>query len=63
MKRHELIRRLARAGCIILRHGHKHDIFINPRTSQQAPVPRHVEIRNTLCAAIEKQLGIAEPRK
>jgi hypothetical protein len=39
-------------------HGAKHDIYVNPKNGKKAPVPRHAEIKNTLCELIKKQLGL-----
>ena len=58
MKRNALIKELVASGCYLKRHGSKHDIYSNPRTGKQAPVPRHAEIRNSLVRLIEKQLSI-----
>jgi mRNA interferase HicA len=58
LKRHELIRELTRKGCLLDRHGARHDLYINPKTGQKAPIPRHSEIKNSLCELIRKQLGI-----
>jgi mRNA interferase HicA len=58
MKRHDLIRELERAGCHLLRHGGRHDIFINPSNGRRAPVPRHQEIPKSLCRLIKRQLGL-----
>ncbi len=58
MKRHEFIRELERAGCYLKRRGKKHDIYVNPATGRKAPVPRHPELKNTLCELIRKQLGL-----
>ena len=35
---------------------------LNPKTGAKAPIPRHTEIRNTLCALIKSQLRLAEDR-
>ena len=48
MKRSELIKLLKREGCIILRSGSRHDIYINPNTGQKQPIPIHQEIDNLL---------------
>ena len=45
-------------GCILKRHGKNHDIYINPQNGKKAPVPKHKEIKNTLCELIKKQLFI-----
>ena len=58
MKRKELIKELEKAGCYLKRHGAKHDIYVNPKNGKKAPVPRHAEIKNTLCELIKKQLGL-----
>jgi predicted RNA binding protein YcfA (HicA-like mRNA interferase family) len=59
MKRQEFIRELERAGCILHRHGSRHDIYRNPANEKKAPVPRHRELRDSLCRLIRKQLGLA----
>jgi predicted RNA binding protein YcfA (HicA-like mRNA interferase family) len=58
VKRHEFIRELVDKGCYLCRHGKKHDIYQNPKTGRKAPVPRHTEIKNTLCKLIRKQLSV-----
>lgn len=58
MKRVQLIKELEKSGCYLKRHGGKHDIYINPKTGQVTPIPRHREIKDTLCKLIKKQLGI-----
>ena len=59
MNRQDFIRELVQAGCHLLRHGKRHDIYRNPANGRQAPVPRHREIRNSLCELIRRQLGLA----
>lgn len=58
MKRTDLVRELTEAGCLLLRHGARHDIFHNPRTGQKQPVPRHSEIDDQLVRHIKKHLGL-----
>jgi mRNA interferase HicA len=60
MKRTVLVRILMNKGCKLVRHGKKHDIFLNPKTNRKAPVPRHTEIADSLCRIIMKQIGIIE---
>jgi len=60
MKRKELIRQLSEAGCILHRHGSKHDIYLNPITGKKQPVPRHNEIDDNLVSHIKKYLGISQ---
>ncbi len=58
MKRSELIRQLERQGCVLQRHGARHDIYLNPATGQKQPVPRHNEIDQNLARHILKFLGL-----
>lgn len=58
MKRRAFIRELEQAGCEFVRHGRRHDVYRNPANGQQAPVPRHREIADTLREVIRKQLGL-----
>lgn len=61
MKRAAFIRQLTSAGCVLLRHGSRHDIYLNTTTGQKQPVPRHTEIDDTLARHIRKYLGIEQP--
>jgi len=56
MKRRELIKRLKQMGCILIRHGKRHDWYQNPRTKISQPVPRHREINDNLAKHIIKML-------
>ena len=56
MKRTDLIRRLEAAGCLLIRHGGRHDWYRNPKTGVSQPVPRRREIREFLAAHILRKL-------
>ena len=56
MKRTDLVREVLKAGCVLLRHGGRHDWFQNPRTRVCQPVPRHREIKEHLARHILKKL-------
>ncbi|HYG62071.1 MAG TPA: type II toxin-antitoxin system HicA family toxin [Thermoanaerobaculia bacterium] len=58
MRRAEFVRQLVRDGCVLHRHGGRHDIYVNPATGQKQPVPRHSEIDNALAKHIRKYLGL-----
>ena len=49
---------LQQQGCILQRHGGRHDIYLNPATGQKQSVPRHNEIDNVLVGHILKYLGL-----
>lgn len=57
MKRIELIRKIETMGCILIRHGSRHDWYQNPDTKVSQPVPRHNEIRDNLAKHIIKMLS------
>lgn len=57
MKRTDLIRMLAEAGCELIRHGGKHDWYRNPNTGFSQPIPRHREIKEFLAKQILKKLA------
>jgi len=56
MKRKDLIKQLTSAGCVLLRHGQRHDLYLNPKTRKKQPVPRHNEIDESLAQHIIKIL-------
>lgn len=56
MKRQELIKNLMDAGCVYVRPGAKHDLYMNPKTGKKQPVPRHREIDENLAKHILKIL-------
>lgn len=58
MKRRELLKILNKHSCVLKRHGSKHDIFINLINNKTTPIPRHNEIKDSLCNLIFQQLGI-----
>ena len=57
MKRSDLLRLLESQGCVLIRHGAKHDWYQNPTTKMSQAVPRHREIADTLARHILKLLG------
>jgi len=56
MKRQELIKELEKMGCILIRHGGKHDWYQNPSTKISQPVPRHRKINKYLARHIINML-------
>jgi hypothetical protein len=43
-------------GCLLIRHGGKHDWYQNPKTKISQPIPRHREINELLARHIIKLL-------
>ena len=58
MKIAAFLRELAQKGCVLHRHGGRHDLWLNPRNGRKAPVPRHNDIKESLCRLIRKQLEL-----
>jgi len=56
MKRQDLIKKLSNSGCVLVRHGSRHDLYINPTTGKKQPIPRHNEIDENLAKHIIKEL-------
>jgi len=57
MKRKDLIKQIESMGCSLIRHGAKHDWYVNPETKKSQPVPRHNEINENLARHIIKMLS------
>ena len=57
MKRKDLIKQIESMGCSLVRHGAKHDWYINPETKKSQPVPRHNEINENLARHIIKMVS------
>jgi len=61
MKYSELTRKLLRLGCVMTRYGAgSHEIWRNPATGKQAPIPYHrsKEINPALLSRILRELGV-----
>jgi predicted RNA binding protein YcfA (HicA-like mRNA interferase family) len=57
VKRRDLIKTLENMGCVLVRHGGRHDWYTNPGTKQSQPVPRHSEINEYLAKSIIRKLA------
>ncbi|MFZ2448578.1 MAG: type II toxin-antitoxin system HicA family toxin [Syntrophobacteraceae bacterium] len=57
MKRKDLIRKIEEMGCVLIRHGGKHDWYQNPATRMSQPAPRHNEINDRLAKHIIQSLS------
>ncbi|MGD0898608.1 MAG: type II toxin-antitoxin system HicA family toxin [Thermoguttaceae bacterium] len=51
------MKRITKIGCVLLRPGANHDIYVNLRTGRKQPVPRHREIDEYLARHIIKVLS------
>jgi len=58
-----LIRHIESQGCVFMREGGRHTVYVNPTTRKVSTVPRHREINEFMAKKICRELEIAEPRK
>jgi len=58
MKLKDFEKHLTTHGCMLLREGSNHSIWVNKANLKQSAVVRHKEIDNRLCKNICKQLDI-----
>ena len=61
MKRLDLIRHLEQHGCVLLREGKRHSVYVNRAKGKSSAVPRHREINDFLARKICKDLEIFLP--
>jgi len=62
MKRRELIRHLQEEGCVLLREGAEHSVYLNKRENKYSTIPRHNEINDFLARKICRDLKIRPPK-
>ena len=62
MKRTDLLRHLRLCGCVFVREGARHSVYLNPMNEFISTVPRHAEINSFLARKICKDLGIVAAR-
>ena len=58
MKRRDLVQKIEEMGCVLIRHGGKHDWYQNPQTGSSQPIPRHREVKDFLATHILRKLGV-----
>ncbi|MFH2094955.1 MAG: type II toxin-antitoxin system HicA family toxin [Bacteroidota bacterium] len=60
MKRNKFIKYLEKNGCDIAREGSRHSLYKNTSNGKMSTVPRHPDIKESLCRKICKDLGIPD---
>jgi hypothetical protein len=61
MNRRKFEQHLRDQGCVFHHHGAKHDVWLNPATLAQAPVPRHNWLKRGTVRDICGIPGVARP--
>jgi len=57
MKRGALLKILKRQGCVFVKHGSKHDQYMQPKTGKIDQIPRHSDISEETAKSIIKNLS------
>jgi len=57
MKRGALLKILKKNGCIFVKHGKKHDQYMQPKNGKFDQVPRHNDIAEDTAKSIIKNLA------
>ena len=57
MKRGALLKILHRRGAVFVKHGSRHDQYLQPRTGKTDQVPRHLDIAEETAKSIIKNLS------
>lgn len=60
MKRLDLIRHLEQYGCVLLREGGRHSVYVNRAAQKVTAVPRHREINDFLAKKICRDLEVPQ---
>jgi mRNA interferase HicA len=61
VKRLDVVRHLEAHGCVLLREGGNHSVYVNRAARKVSTVPRHREIDDQLCRKICRDLQIPRP--
>lgn len=56
MKQRDLVKKLEKAGFVLVRHGGNHDVYVRGSDTEQ--IPRHKEINERLAKAILRKWGL-----
>ena len=56
----EFVRQLKKQGIKFKKHGSRHDVYYNPKTGQEAQIPRHSakELATGTLKSIQEDLGL-----
>jgi mRNA interferase HicA len=61
VKRVDLLRHLEAHGCVLLREGGNHSVYVNRTARKTSTVPRHREVNDHLVRKICRDLEIPAP--
>ncbi len=58
MKQVDLVKHIRRYGCVFVREGGSHSVWLNSMNGRTSTIPRHNEINSYLGKKICKDLGV-----
>jgi len=58
VKRRDLVQHLEAHGCVLLREGNRHSVFVNRQAGKVSTVPRHREVNEHLARKICRDLEV-----
>ncbi|MDO8659320.1 MAG: type II toxin-antitoxin system HicA family toxin [Candidatus Parcubacteria bacterium] len=58
MKQIDLVKHIRKYGCVFVREGGAHTVWLNPLTNRTSTIPRHNEINTHIGKKICVDLGI-----
>ncbi len=61
MKRKDLVRHLRAHGCVLIREGRRHSVYVNEIQKKVSTIPRHKDINEFLVQKICRDLEIPPP--
>jgi predicted RNA binding protein YcfA (HicA-like mRNA interferase family) len=61
VKHGALLKILKAQGCVFIKHGKKHDQYLQPRTGKKDQVPRHPLISDETARSIIRNLSVNLP--
>ena len=60
MKQNKFIKYLEQNNCHLVREGGRHSLYKNISTGEMSTVPRHSDIKESLCRKICKDLNVPD---
>jgi predicted RNA binding protein YcfA (HicA-like mRNA interferase family) len=61
MRRSKLLHHLERHGCLLLREGGNHTVYVNRAKNKSSTIPLHREVNDFLAREICRDLEVPEP--
>jgi len=63
MKQGDLVKHIRKYGCVFMKEGGSHSVWLNPLIGRTSTIPRHTEINTHTGKKICKDLGVPVIKK